>query len=60
MAENEAVQVEASMSTQSFRTRQIFMTAQTFRSDHELWALLDQTAIDLFGGARAAELLKQP
>ncbi|GAA0614886.1 hypothetical protein [Paenochrobactrum glaciei] len=60
MSEDEAVQVEAAMSTQPFRTRQIFMTAQTFRSDHELWPLLEQTAIGLFGDARAAELLKQP
>ena len=57
MSEDEAVQVEAAMSTKPFRTRQIFMTAQTFRSDHELWPLLHQMAVELFGEDRAAEIL---
>ncbi|EXL06202.1 hypothetical protein BG46_15555 [Brucella anthropi] len=57
MTETEAEQVEVAMSTQPFRTRQIFMTAQTFRSDHELWPLLVQMATDLFGEERATELL---
>ena len=57
MSEDEAVQVEAAMSTQPFRTRQIFMTAQTFRSDHELWPLLEAMAKELFGEQRAADLL---
>lgn len=57
LTETEAEQVNAAMATQPFRTRQIFMTANTFRSDHELWPLLVQIATDLFGGGRAAELL---
>lgn len=57
LTEAEAEQVNAVMATQPFRTRQIFLTANTFRSDHELWPLLEQMAIDLFGEVRAAELL---
>ncbi|UYT54168.1 hypothetical protein OHI65_07245 [Brucella sp. MAB-22] len=57
MTEAEADQVNAAMATQPFRTRQIFLTANTFRSDHELWPLLVQMATDLFGDDRAAELL---
>lgn len=57
LTEAEAEQVNAVMATQPFRTRQIFLTANTFRSDHELWPLLQQMAIDLFGEVRASELL---
>ncbi len=57
MTDAEAEQVNAAMATQPFRTRQIFLTANTFRSDHELWPMLMQMAIDLFGEDRAAELL---
>lgn len=57
LTDAEAEQVNAAMATQPFRTRQIFLTANTFRSDHELWPLLMQMATDLFGEARAAELL---
>lgn len=57
LTEAEAEQVNAAMATQPFRTRQIFLTANTFRSDHELWPLLVQMATDLFGETRAAELL---
>lgn len=57
MTDAEAEQVNAAMATQPFRTRQIFLTASTFRSDHELWPLLVQMATDLFGEERAAELL---
>lgn len=57
LTDAEAEQVNAAMATQPFRTRQIFMTANTFRSDHELWPLLVQMATDLFGEERAAELL---
>lgn len=60
MTDEEAEQVEAAMSTQPFRTRQIFMTAITFRSDHELWPLLEQMATELFGEMRATELLASP
>lgn len=60
LTEAEADQVNEVMATQSVRTRQIFRTANTFRSDHELWPLLVQMAIDLFGEERAAELLADP
>lgn len=53
----EADQVNTTMATQPFRTRQIFMTANTFRSDHELWPLLESMATDLFGEERAVQLL---
>ncbi|QYM73343.1 hypothetical protein K1X45_02565 [Pseudochrobactrum sp. Wa41.01b-1] len=57
MTDAEAIQVNDAMATQSIRTRQIFLTANTFRSDHELWPLLQQVAANLFGVERAAELL---
>ena len=59
MTEAEGEQVEAVMQTQPFRIRQIFTTAQTYRSDHELWPLLQQIANELFGAQRADELLAQ-
>ena len=59
MTEAEGEQVDAVMQSQPFRIRQIFMTAQTYRSDHELWPLLQQVTTDLFGGQRAGELLAQ-
>lgn len=57
MTEAEAEQVAEVMATQPFRTRKIFETAATFRSDHELWSLLRSMATQLFGEVRAAELL---
>ncbi|MEN5279023.1 hypothetical protein ABE527_19015 [Brucella sp. TWI432] len=57
LTETEAEQVAEVMKTQSVRTVQIFNNATTFRSDHELWPLLEQIAHDLFGAARASELL---
>lgn len=59
MTEAEGEQVDAVMQSQPFRIRQIFMTAQMYRSDHELWPLLQQVATELFGGQRAGELLAQ-
>lgn len=58
--EDEGTAIEGMLNQQSFRVRQIFMTAQSYRSDHELWPLLTGAAIQLFGEARAAELLAQP
>ena len=52
--------IEAMLNQQSFRVRQIFMTAQSYRSDHELWPLLQTAAIGLFGETRAALLLASP
>ncbi|WP_221723996.1 hypothetical protein [Ochrobactrum sp. SFR4] len=57
MTDAEAIQVNDAMAAQPVRARQIFLTANTFRSDHELWPLLQQVASDLFGVERAAELL---
>lgn len=60
LTEEEADQVNDAMATQPVRTRRIFTTANTFRSDHELWPLLVEMATDLFGEVRAAELLADP
>ena len=57
--EVEGTAIEAMLNQQPFRVRQIFMTAQSYRSDHELWPLLQTAAIGLFGEARADELLAQ-
>lgn len=54
MTDDEA---EPAMATQPFRTRQIFTTANTFRSSQELWPLLVQVATGLFEEERAAEAL---
>lgn len=53
----EAETVETAMGEQSARSRNLFQKAKTFRSDHELWPVLTQLAAQLFGEARAAELL---
>ncbi len=55
--EGEADRVGAVMAQQDFRTRQIFASASSYRSDHELWPLLQQIATTLFGEARAAQIL---
>ena len=57
LTEDEADQVNDAMATQPVRTQRIFTTANTFRSDHELWPLLEQMATELFGEERAAQLL---
>lgn len=57
LTEEEADQVNDAMATQPVRTQRIFTTANTFRSDHELWPLLEQMAIELFGKERASEIL---
>lgn len=57
LSEAEADQVNTAMASQPFRTRKIFETANTFRSDHELWPLLVQVATQLFGQERTEELL---
>lgn len=60
LTESEADEVYALFESQPVRIRQIFTTAQTYRSDHELWPLLQQVASELFGAQRAGELLAQP
>lgn len=57
--ETEGTAIEAMLAQQPFRVRQIFMTAQSYRSDHELWLLLQSAATGLFGEERAAQLLAQ-
>lgn len=54
---SEAAQIEDVMATQDPRSRNIFRTAQTFRSDHELWPILKTLATQLFGAERAEQLL---
>lgn len=60
MTDDEAVKVDEAMAAQPVRARQIFLTAKTFRSDHELWPILTQLATQLFSAERAAALLKPP
>lgn len=55
--DGEAVQVVAEMETQPIRTRKIFESAGSYRSDHELWPLLVQITTTLFGEERAAQIL---
>jgi len=57
MTNAEADQVGAAMDQQPFRVRRIFESANSYRSDHELWQLLVQIATDLFGAGRAAQIL---
>ncbi|WP_408913851.1 hypothetical protein [Brucella pseudogrignonensis] len=57
LIEGEADHVNEAMTTQPVRTQRIFTTANTFRSDRELWPLLEQMAKELFREERAAELL---
>ncbi len=57
MTNAEADQVGAAMAEQPFRVRKIFETANSYRSDHELWPLLVQIATTLFGEERAAQIL---
>ncbi len=53
----EVAQVLSAMETQPIRTRKIFESANSYRSDHELWPLLQQLATSLFGAERAGEIL---
>jgi hypothetical protein len=53
----EVAQVLSAMETQPIRTRKIFESANSYRSDHEFWPLLEQIATTLFGTERAAEIL---
>lgn len=57
LSDDEADQVGGAMASQPFRIRQIFQSAVTYRSDHELWPLLTSIAEELFGKTRAAEIL---
>lgn len=57
MTDVEADAVEAAMTTQPVRIQNIFRAASSYRSDHELWPLLETVAVGLFGAERAAEIL---
>lgn len=57
MTNDEADQVGAAMEEQPFRIRKIFESANSYRSDHELWPLLPQIASTLFGEDRALQIL---
>lgn len=57
MTQTEADAVGAVIEQQEFRTRKIFESASSYRSDHELWPLLHQIATQLFGAERAAQIL---
>lgn len=53
----EAEAIEAAMLTQSVRLQNIFKSASSYRSDHELWGILTGMTTQLFGAERAAEIL---
>lgn len=53
----EAEAIDAAMEAQPLRIRRLFDAAQTYQSDDPLWPLLTGAAVNLFGAARAAELL---
>lgn len=55
--DEEAEAIDAAVQEQPLRLRRLFEMAQTFQSDDELWPLLMGAATDLFGEARALELL---
>jgi len=57
MTDVEADAVVQAMTTQTARIQNIFRSASSYRSDHELWPLLVSMATDLFGAPRAAEIL---
>lgn len=57
MTNEEAEQVKAAMESFPFRIQQIFLTSVTFRSDHDLWPILVETATNLFGVERTNELI---
>lgn len=57
LSNGEAELVEAAMAEQPVRIQNIFRSAASYRSDHELWPLLTTVAADLFGAARAGEIL---
>lgn len=54
---DEADVIAEAMQEQPLRLRKIFETAQVYRSDDELWPLLQGMAVQLFGETRASEIL---
>lgn len=57
LTEDEAEEVAGAMSLHSLRVRKIFESANSYRSDHELWPLLKQVASDVLGAERSAVIL---
>lgn len=57
MTDDEVTAVEAAMEAQTSRIRRIFNAATEYRSDDELWPLLQQIAESLFGKGRASQIL---
>lgn len=57
LTNDEADQVEAAMAMQPVRIQNIFRAASSYRSDHELWPLLETVANNLFGAERASAIL---
>ncbi|WCA57763.1 hypothetical protein G6M16_008665 [Agrobacterium tumefaciens] len=57
MTDDEVVAVESVISTQPARIRRIFNAATEYRSDDELWPLLQEIASDILGSQRASEIL---
>ncbi|SFJ67664.1 hypothetical protein [Methylobacterium brachiatum] len=55
--DDEADAIDAALAKQPTRIRRIFESAVTFRSDDEMWSLLHDAAVGLFGDERAVELL---
>lgn len=55
--DEEAEAIDQTMGAQPLRIRRIFTSALEYRSDDEMWSLLMGAATQLFGEARAAELL---
>lgn len=57
LTDEEAEAVEMAISAQPIRLQNIFRTASSYRSDHELWPVLRVISIELFGEQRATEVL---
>lgn len=57
VTDEEAEQIEAAMLTQPVRVQNIFKSASSYRSDHDLWPTLQAMATSLFGAERAAVIL---
>jgi len=57
LTDSEAVAVETAMTSQPVRIQNIFNYASSYRSDHELWPLLENMATTLFGAERATQIL---
>lgn len=56
LTDEEAEQVVDFIDTQPVRLRRIFNAANSYRSDHELWGLLQGMSVAMFGEERTAEI----